>query len=60
MRQRVVAGTPFTDTTGGAYQVMVNEGFARKQWHGESPIGKRLRVAQSGKEPWLTIVGVAA
>jgi putative ABC transport system permease protein len=60
MHQRVVSGTAFTDTTAGANQVMVNEGFARKQWHGESPIGKRLRVAQTGKEPWLTIVGVAA
>ncbi|HEX3865251.1 MAG TPA: FtsX-like permease family protein, partial [Gemmatimonadaceae bacterium] len=44
----------------GSYQVIVNERFARKQWQGGSPLGKRLRVSQKGDEPWLTIVGVAA
>jgi putative ABC transport system permease protein len=60
MRTRLVAGTMFTDTTASANQVIVNEGFAKKQWRGESPVGGRIRVAQSGKESWLTIVGVAA
>ncbi len=60
MRQGLVAGREFTDTADAAHQVIVNAGFAKKQWPGESPIGKRLRVAQQGTEPWLTIVGVAA
>jgi len=55
---RLVQGTGFSDTTAGA-QVIVNDRFARKQWNGESPIGHRIRVAGSGDEPWLTIVGVA-
>lgn len=56
----VLRGTPFTDTTAAAGQVIVNAGFARKHWGTESPLGRRLRVAQSDSEPWLTIVGVAA
>lgn len=60
MRQGLVAGTEIVDTTDAGHQVIVNAGFAKKQWRGESPVGKRLRVAQQGTEPWLTIVGVAA
>ena len=60
MRQGLVSGGEFTDTTDAAHQVIVNSGFAKKQWPGESPIGKHVRVAQTGTEPWLTIVGVAA
>ncbi len=56
---RIVQGTGFTDTTGSAHQIILNERFVRKQWHGASPIGKRIRVASKGTEPWLTIVGVA-
>lgn len=57
---RLVEGSGFTDTTMAGTQVIVNERFARRQWRGASPLGKRLRVANSGKESWLTIVGVAA
>jgi putative ABC transport system permease protein len=60
MRQGMVAGSEFTDTTDAAGQVIINAGFAKKQWRGESPIGKRIRVAHEGTEPWRTIVGVAA
>jgi putative ABC transport system permease protein len=60
MRQGLVAGGEFTDTSDAAHQVIINAGFARKQWPGESPIGKHVRVAQTGDEPWLTVVGVAA
>jgi putative ABC transport system permease protein len=56
----LLRGTPFTDTTAAAGQVIVNAGFARKHWGTESPLGHRLRVAQSDSEPWLTIVGIAA
>ena len=57
---RLVEGAAFSDTSAAGNQVIVNARFALKHWHGESAIGKRLRVARSGKEPWLTIVGVAA
>jgi predicted permease len=58
---RLVQGTTFTDTTATSQQVIVNAGFARKQWPDESPIGKRIRVAQKTHDvPWMTIVGVAA
>jgi predicted permease len=60
MRQDLVAGSEFTDTTGAAHQVIVNSGFAKKQWPGESPLGKRIRIAQQGTEPWLTVTGIAA
>ena len=60
MGQRLVRGGMFADTTPAAQAVIINAGFARKQWPNESPVGKRLRVAHSGNEPWLTIVGVAA
>jgi len=57
---RLVQGTAFTDTTLEGTQVIVNERFARKQWRGVSPLGKRLRIAVDGTESWLTVVGVAA
>jgi len=56
----MLRGSAFTDTTAAAGQVIVNEGFARKHWGAQSPLGHRLRIAQSDSEPWLTIVGVAA
>ncbi|HEV8216961.1 MAG TPA: ABC transporter permease [Gemmatimonadaceae bacterium] len=60
MRQGLVAGGEFTDTTTAGHQVIINAGFARKQWAGESPLGKHIRIAHEGTEPWLTVVGVAA
>ena len=51
---RLVQGTTFTDTTAGANQVIVNAGFARKQWRGASAIGHRLACrAERATEPWL-------
>jgi len=62
MGMRLVQGTTFTDTTADGHQVIINAGFARKQWGDVSPIGKRLRVAQKEQSrlPWMTVVGVAA
>jgi putative ABC transport system permease protein len=37
--------------------VIVNEELARRQWPGQNPVGKRLRVNEVNK-PWLTVVGV--
>jgi len=59
MGMRLTQGTMFTDTSKAAGQAIINAGFARAHWPGGSAIGHRVRVAQSGDEPWLTIVGVA-
>jgi len=45
------------DTQQSTRVVIVNEELARKQWPGQDPIGKRLRINMLGK-PWLTVVGV--
>jgi len=37
--------------------VIVNEEWARRQWPGQNPIGRRLK-ANSPHRPWLTVVGV--
>jgi predicted permease len=58
MRLSLVEGAGFTDTSARSNQVIVNEGFARKHWP-QNAVGKRIRIAQGGKEPWLTIVGVS-
>jgi predicted permease len=57
---RLQQGTTFSDTTEKSTQVMVNEGFARKFWHDENVVGRRLRVVYNGKGDWMTIVGVVA
>lgn len=40
--------------------VIVTESFAARYLNGESPIGKRIRIAESDKkeQEWLTIIGV--
>ncbi len=41
--------------------VVIDDVLARRLWHGGDPIGKRLKRGKpDSKEPWLTIVGVAA
>ena len=60
MGMRILEGTTFSDTTEKSMQVMVNEGFARKFWPGQSALGRRLRIVYNGKGDWMTIVGVAA
>jgi putative ABC transport system permease protein len=57
---RVLKGTTFSDTTEKSTEVMVNEGFARKYWHDENALGRRLRVAFNGKGDWLTVGGVTS
>lgn len=60
MGMRLVEGTTITDTSIAAGQVVVNEGFVKKHWPGQSGLGHRLRIVFDGQEPWRTIVGVAA
>jgi predicted permease len=38
---------------------LVNEALARREWPGESPIGKEIQLGErDAKAPWITIVGV--
>jgi predicted permease len=57
----IVAGRGFraTDALGAGRVVIVDERFVAKNWPGEEPIGKQLRLGRSTSEnPWLTVVGV--
>ena len=48
------------DTPGAPRVAVINETLARS-WHGEDPIGRRLRLEGLGTEqPWVTVVGVVA
>jgi predicted permease len=50
------------DTPNSVQVAVINEEMARDVFHGEDPVGKRLRIRyidqRTPKEPWLTIVGV--
>lgn len=59
MGARLVEGATFGDSMAAVQQIIVNESFARKHWARGTAVGRRLRVAQKGDEPWFTIVGVA-
>jgi len=51
-----------SDTPTTERVVIVSESLARKQWPGEDPIGKRLKVGADPSDkslPWLSVVGVA-
>lgn len=39
--------------------VVVNEAMAAKHWHGEDPIGHRIRIGSEPDNPWLTVIGVS-
>jgi ABC-type antimicrobial peptide transport system permease subunit len=60
MGVRLRQGTTFSDTTEKSTEVMVNEGFVKKYWPGQSAVGRRLRTIYNGKGDWKTIVGVVA
>jgi predicted permease len=49
-------GIDASDRAGAPPAIVVNEYLAKTQWPGESPIGKRIRIA--GPD-WRTVVGVA-
>ena len=56
----IVDGRGFSGTDeGGAPVAIVNETFVRTFFPDRSPLGQRLRVGFSDRNPWLTIVGVA-
>ena len=57
----IVAGRGFrdTDALGTGRVVIVDERFVAKNWPGDEPVGKQLRLGRSTSEnPWLTVVGV--
>ena len=58
MGMRLARGRHFTEQesweTGGA--VIINEAFARRFFHGEDPLGRRLQAGYN--TPWVTVVGI--
>jgi putative ABC transport system permease protein len=47
------------DHTEAPPTIIVDNTFGEKLWPGESPLGRRIKMAFAGSEaPWLTIVGV--
>jgi putative ABC transport system permease protein len=63
--QRLIEGRTFTDNDSDQRQpvAIVNAAFARKQFGGESPMGRHFRtVDSSGRNPgpWRAIVGVVS
>ena len=49
------------DTAGAPGAVLINESFADRKFHGQDPIGRRIRVGLDvghANRPWATIVGV--
>ena len=62
MGNAILAGRDFTSADGvaGAMSVIVNRRAAEAFWHGEDPLGRRLRLySKDVPQPWLTVVGVA-
>jgi len=60
MKIPLLRGRQFSsaDTTNAPFVAIVNEAFVRTFFHGEDPIGKRLRVMDSHREEPTEIVGV--
>ena len=58
MATGLILGRPFVDSDSGtsAPVAIVSEAYAKKNWPGEIPLGKRLNIHNAG--PWSTIVGV--
>jgi putative ABC transport system permease protein len=54
----LLAGRDFreSDTRMGALVGLVNQTFARTQFPGVDPVGRRVRLGRS--DPWMTVVGV--
>ena len=59
---RLVSGRDFRDSDirEAPPVVMVNETLARRQWPGQDPIGRRVRLGRNPADPWMTVVGLVA
>ncbi|MGH9524564.1 MAG: ABC transporter permease [Terriglobales bacterium] len=57
----ILRGRPFTeaDRTSTEFPMVLSASLARRLFHNEDPIGKRLKI-QFADVPWFTVVGVAA
>jgi putative ABC transport system permease protein len=62
LQGRILLGREFTELDGdtGHEVAIINQSLADRNWRGENPIGKRIRVVEMENKSWLTIVGVAA
>ena len=61
MKTRVIAGSVFTEAENRPDHmgVVIDEKFARTNFPGENPIGKRLFIRSRGAEAeWMTVMGV--
>ncbi len=58
----ILQGRDFTeDDFDSPHIVVVSQTFAKKNWPGQNPIGKRIRFGPpKNQEPWHTVVGVVA
>ncbi|HXJ96348.1 MAG TPA: ABC transporter permease [Terriglobia bacterium] len=62
MRIPILEGRGLTesDAETSAPVVVLSAATARMLWPGENPIGKHIRPDWTGREPWQTVVGIAA
>ena len=64
LRARIISGREFSDFDGASSPAVaiVNQQFANRNWPGEVPLGKRLRLFASWEKsaPWVTVVGVVS
>jgi putative ABC transport system permease protein len=61
--QSFVQGRDFTadDRTGSQPVAIVSEGFVRRFWPGQDPVGRRVKWGRlDGPRPWFHVVGVVA
>ena len=49
-----------TDNDTALDVAVLDENFARRNWPGQDPIGRRLRLNPAENGPWLTVVGVVS
>jgi putative ABC transport system permease protein len=60
LRIPLIKGRVFTDsdTQTALHVAIVNEALAHKEWPGQNPIGKRIKIAWN-EASWLTVLGVS-
>ncbi|HBL25744.1 MAG TPA: hypothetical protein DD490_02800 [Acidobacteria bacterium] len=57
----IAKGRAFTPQDTESNVAIISQELADRQWPGEDPLGKRLKIGPRDREgPWLTVVGIAA